>query len=55
MIFLKRLHKSRSLRKSERQELEALRNLYVNLMSGVILNIDRDLVKLLMQKDWTDG
>ena len=50
-----KLHKTKSLRRSERKELKALRNLYINLMSGVCVNISPELVKLLMEKDWSNG
>jgi len=37
------------------RELEGLRNLRKNLESGVILRISKDLVRVLMEKDWTNG
>lgn len=50
-----KLRKSRSLRRSERKELNELRNLYINLMNGYCVNISPELVRLLMQKDWSNG
>lgn len=50
-----RLRKSKSLRRAERKELESLRYLYLNLMSGAIKEIDPGLIKCLMEKDWTNG
>ena len=49
------LFKSKRLKRAERKELKALRNLYVNLMSGAIKDIDPNLVRCLMEKDWTNG
>lgn len=37
------------------KELEDLRFLRRNLESGVIIRISPDLVKLLMERDWTNG
>jgi len=39
----------------EYRELQCLRNLRHNLESGVIMSVSPDLVKLLMEKDWTNG
>lgn len=50
-----RLRKTRALKEAERKELEALRYLYLNLMSGAIKTIDPGLIKCLMEKDWTNG
>lgn len=36
-------------------ELRALRLLRKNLESGVIMRVSKDLVKLLMERDWTNG
>lgn len=37
------------------EEIRKLRLLKKNLMSGVILRISPDLVRLLMEKDWRNG
>lgn len=37
------------------EEIRGLRLLRKNLESGVIMRISPDLVRLLMECDWTDG
>jgi len=38
-----------------RRRYERLMNLRRNLTSGAIVNVSRELVRLLMEKDWRNG